>query len=33
MKVTELTEEENAYQKGIVADVDQKKIPKPMESW
>ena len=33
MKVTELMEDENAYQKGIVADIDQKKTLKPMESW
>ena len=31
--MTQLTEDENAYQKGIVADIDQKKTPKPMESW
>ena len=30
--MTELTEDENTYQKGIVADIDQKKTPKPMES-
>ena len=29
----ESTEVENAYQKGIIADIDQMKIPKPMESW
>ena len=33
IKITELTEAENIYQKGIIAHVDQKKIPKPMESW
>ena len=33
IKITEPTEAENTYQKGIVADIDQKKIPKPMESW
>ena len=26
-------EDENTYQKGIVADIDQKKTPKPMEYW
>ena len=33
LKVAEPMEGENTYQKGIVADIDQKKIPKPMESW
>ena len=33
IKVTELMEDENTYQKGIVADKDKKKTPKPMESW
>ena len=33
IKVTELTEDENMYQKGIVADIDKMKTPKPMESW
>ena len=33
IKVTEPTEAENTYQNGIVADIDQKKIPKLMESW
>ena len=33
IKVAETMEVENTYQKGIVADKDQKKIPKPMESW
>ena len=32
IKVTEPSEIENTYQKGIVADSDQKKIPKPMEA-
>ena len=26
-------EVENTYQKTIISDIDQKKIPKPMESW
>ena len=26
-------EDENTYQKGIIADIDQKKETKPMESW
>ena len=26
-------EDENTYQKGIVADIDQNKTTKPMESW
>ena len=33
IKVTKPMEAENTYQKGILADIDQKKIPKPMESW
>ena len=33
IKVTEASEVENTYQKGIVADIDQKKIPKPMKVW
>ena len=33
MKVAELTEDENTYLKGIVADIDQKKTPKPLKSW
>ena len=33
IKVTELMEDENTYQKGMVADIDQNKTPKPMESW
>ena len=33
IKVTELMEDENAYQKGIVADIDQNKTTKPMKSW
>ena len=33
IKVTEPSEIKNTYQKGIVADIDQKKIPKPMEAW
>ena len=31
--MTELMEDENMYQKCIVADIDKKKTPKPMESW
>ena len=33
IKVAEPMEAVNTYQKGIVADIDQKKIPKLMESW
>ena len=33
IKVTELKEDENTYQKGIITDIDKKKTPKPMESW
>ena len=33
IKVTEFTEDEKMYQKGIIADLDKKKTPKPMESW
>ena len=32
IKGTEPTEAQNTYLKGIVADIDQKIIPKPMES-
>ena len=32
-KGAKLTEDENMYQKGIVADIGKKKTPKPMESW
>ena len=32
IKVTELMEDENMYQKGIVVDIDKKKTPKPMET-
>ena len=31
--MTELTEDENTYQKGIVAHINQNKTTKPMESW
>ena len=33
INVTEITEDENTYQKGIIADINQKKDTKPMESW
>ena len=33
IKVTEPSEVENTYQKGTVADIDEKKNPKPMEAW
>ena len=33
IKVTEPPEAENTYQKGIITVIDQKKIPKPMETW
>ena len=33
IKVTEHTEDENMYQKGIVIDLDKKKTLKPKESW
>ena len=33
IKVAESTEVENTYEKGIIADIDQNKITKPMESW
>ena len=33
IKVAEPMEVENTYQKGIVADIDQMQIPKPMEMW
>ena len=32
IKVTEQSEVENTYQKGIVVDIDQKKNPKQMEA-
>ena len=31
--MTEQSEVENTYQKGIVSDMDQKKNPKQMETW
>ena len=31
--MTELTEDENTYQTGIIADINQNKATKPMESW
>ena len=31
--MTEITEDENTYQKGIIADINQKKDTQPMESW
>ena len=31
--MTEQSEVENTYQKGIVSDIDQKKNPKQMEAW
>ena len=31
--MTEVTEDDNTYQKGIITDIDKKKNPKPMESW
>ena len=31
--MSEVTEDDNTYQKGIIADIDQKKEIKPMESW
>ena len=31
--MTETTEDENTYQKGILADINKKKDTKPMESW
>ena len=33
IRVTELTEDKNTYQKGIVADINQNKTTKAMESW
>ena len=33
IKVIEQSEVENTYQKDIVADMDQRKIPKQMEVW
>ena len=33
VNVTEITEDENTYEKGIIADINQKKDTKPMESW
>ena len=33
IKIAKPREAENTYQKGILADIDQKKISKPMESW
>ena len=33
INVTEITEDEDTYQKGIIADINQKKDTKPMESW
>ena len=33
INMTEITEDENTYQKGIIADINQKKDTKPMESW
>ena len=33
IKVTEPSEAENTYQKGIIADINQRKFPKPMETW
>ena len=33
INVTEITEDENTYQKGIIANIIQKKDTKPMESW
>ena len=33
INVTELTEDKNIYQKGIIADIIQNKATKPMESW
>ena len=33
INVTEITEDENTYQKGRIADINQKKDTKPMESW
>ena len=33
INVTELMEDENTYQKGIIADINQNKGTKTMESW
>ena len=33
INVTELTEDENTYQRGIIANINQNKATKPMESW
>ena len=33
INVTEITEDENTYQKSIIADINQNKGTKPMESW
>ena len=33
INVTEIMEDENTYQKGIIADINQKKDTKPMEPW
>ena len=33
INVSEITEGENTYQKGIIVDINQKKNTKPMESW
>ena len=33
INVTEFTEDKNTYQKGIIADINQNKTTKPMESW
>ena len=33
IKVTGPSEVENTYQKGITADINQKKIPNQMETW
>ena len=33
INVTDIMEDENTYQKGIIADINQKKETKPMESW
>ena len=33
LNVSEVTEDENMYQKGIIANIDKKKETKPLESW
>ena len=33
INVTEITEDENPYQKGIISDINQKKDTKPIEYW